>query len=255
MIDRSIVELIHRDVDGVISPEESARLQRILASDAEARKLADDLRALVRGFAAMAPQEPPATLKPAILRSLASREARTRLSAGLETWRGMFTLRPILTFAGGAVAGILLFAAISGIVGQPGTHEQDLVGTMVPVESNEVFTPGEKRSFIVAGVKGTIETRYSGKFFLVRVRLDSPTAVVAVLWGGSPEVQPAAAESKGFPRPDLQLRGSQLILGPTSTGGCDALWTGIPDAGVTLQMDIVKNGEVLGTQEVELHRK
>ena len=70
MLTQYQIELIHREIDGANTPEESAALRSLIESDAEARSLYADLRHVIRLFDLAGETEPPPHLRQAILDAL-----------------------------------------------------------------------------------------------------------------------------------------------------------------------------------------
>ena len=71
-------ELVQRAIDGDLSPEDRTRFQALLDRDPEVRKLHDELRAAFAALASVRPLEPPATLRPAVMRAIATAPAPVR---------------------------------------------------------------------------------------------------------------------------------------------------------------------------------
>jgi tetratricopeptide (TPR) repeat protein len=87
MIERSALELINKDIDGVCTPEESSRLQEILRTNPEAKTLHNELQLLAVTMQKMPPAKPPRSLKPAILRALGAKTApRRQISTAAGWW-------------------------------------------------------------------------------------------------------------------------------------------------------------------------
>jgi hypothetical protein len=157
-------------------------------------------------------------------------------------------------FAGGALAGLLVFAMVNGIVDSSGIRDQDLVGSMSLTGTNRAFVPGDKHSFIVGALKGTLETRYAGDLCLLKVRIESPTAVSARLQTVSQDVRILALQPVGSAYPDLVLRGNEVVVSSVVSGGCDLLLTGIPEIGIPLSLSVDGGGNVVLQKEILLKR-
>jgi hypothetical protein len=71
-------ELVQQAIDGDLSPEDRVRFQELLDRDPEVQKLHDELRAAFAALAAVRPLEPPATLRPAVMRAIATAPAHVR---------------------------------------------------------------------------------------------------------------------------------------------------------------------------------
>jgi hypothetical protein len=70
MIEKQVVELANREVDGETTPEESARLRQLCERRPEVRALVDDLRAVSAGLGTIGRATPPATLKASVMRAV-----------------------------------------------------------------------------------------------------------------------------------------------------------------------------------------
>lgn len=131
MVDKQIVALLNQEVDGTNSAKESARVRNILRRDDEARRMFEELRQLSASLKSVPTLDPPRSLKPRILNALPKPvAARPRGS-----WNPLFrmpVIRTAFTFAGGAVAGILVFilftgapadsSGLAGTIGRPGAR-------------------------------------------------------------------------------------------------------------------------------------
>ena len=76
MLNRDQIELIHREIDGANTPEESAACRSLMEENAEAREEEAALRHVARLFDRVEEREPPSHLKQAILDSLRLRPGR-----------------------------------------------------------------------------------------------------------------------------------------------------------------------------------
>jgi hypothetical protein len=82
MIDRNLIELIQRDVDGYITPGEKRRLNAAIAGNEEARTLHEELRGLTLQLSRAGSVEAPRSLKPAIMRQVERASAPAKQPAG-----------------------------------------------------------------------------------------------------------------------------------------------------------------------------
>ena len=83
MLNRDQIELIHREIDGANTPQESAAVRSLLEQDTEARALEADLRHVARLFHQVGEREPPPHLKQAILAALPRQAPKTSVWNGL----------------------------------------------------------------------------------------------------------------------------------------------------------------------------
>src|SRR6266511_3898713 len=70
MLHRDQIELIHREIDGVNTPDESAAFRSLIQENPEARALEAELRQVTAHFERWEEREPPPHLKQAILDAL-----------------------------------------------------------------------------------------------------------------------------------------------------------------------------------------
>ncbi|MEX2116756.1 MAG: hypothetical protein WEB37_07710 [Bacteroidota bacterium] len=118
MLEKRLFELLNQEVDGTNSAKEHREVQALLSKNADARRTFDALKEL-SAFLKKAPQfEPPQSLKKRILDSLPrprpSEQKIFPLFALVQKLTEGTNVRYAYTFAGGAVAGILLFAFLTG---------------------------------------------------------------------------------------------------------------------------------------------
>ena len=86
MLNRDQIELIHQEIDGANTPEESAAFRSLMEADAEAKALEAELRHVVRLFDRVGEREPPPRLKRAILDALPPQaRAASRTESGWMT--------------------------------------------------------------------------------------------------------------------------------------------------------------------------
>jgi hypothetical protein len=162
MLEKSLMDLINRKIDGVLTPQEEGRLAQRLATDADARNLFDDFLRQGRLVQKMAVVDPPATLKPAIMRTIARPAHRARSGRIADSFAWLFSTRRRIyyafAFSGGVVAGMLILAVGLGIVRVGSHQESDAAGTSIIEPTNPVFQPIEERKIGLGDLQGTIST-------------------------------------------------------------------------------------------------
>jgi hypothetical protein len=181
MKDRQIAAM-HRELDGVNSPEETAELKTLLGSDPEARTYFENLNKLGEMLSAVPEVDPPRELKAGVMKAVrkATEPATTPvitpvadpglydgfLNNFLGAFRGRWAYA--LTFSAGIAAGILGFTAFGDSV-SPGN--EGLTGTMAP--THDFVTVG-KQDFNQAGVVGSVETQYAADHLVATIDVASP---------------------------------------------------------------------------------
>ncbi len=179
MIDPDLFDLIHREIDGETSPQESERLHQLMEKDAEARTLFRQLREMTRLLNRVEEAEPPPTLRPRVLRALSQRRGQTaRQRPGfaeiLAAWKRRFTPQLGLAFAAGAVVALALFLLISPRLRRPAALDvRDLTGTLLRGAEESSLAVVETVPFSVAGAEGSLTVRSAEQAIWLDLSLQS----------------------------------------------------------------------------------
>jgi hypothetical protein len=133
VLNRDRIELIHREIDGANTPDESAAFRSLVAENPEARALAAELRRVIQLLDGVGEREPSPHLKRAILEAL-PRPARavppqtmtrwfvSQLSLATERLEEAFMTRKTMLIGGTVVAiAIVIAARIAGFPRESGT--------------------------------------------------------------------------------------------------------------------------------------
>lgn len=155
MVEQAYLELIHKEIDGVITPAEKSRLANYLKANPEARKVHRELTGLARALDELPALDPPPGLKSGILGRIAAGNNRTQRSGDAGRWRLAYG------FAAGLAAGLLLLALAGDFFqGETTLNIADLQGTLVISES-----PGEgaiaAHPLEAPGVSGELRLRHT----------------------------------------------------------------------------------------------
>ena len=147
MIDPNIIELMHAEIDGVIAPDESARLRRHLEENPDARTYLERLQRITATLDATPPAEPPhGAVERAIDRipfQAQSHSYGENQAPGFFSWlREAFSWQPMRYAAAlgcGAVIGIALYSfARTSLVSYP-LDNSFFSGTMKTIDHTEGF--------------------------------------------------------------------------------------------------------------------
>lgn len=221
MREASLLELVNKDLDGVATAKEVARLKEILARDEEARKVAESLRAVARELASVKRAVPPPTLRPAVLRSLAAPPARSQPGWWRLPW---MTWKPSLVFAGGAVAGVLLCLLGWWLVVPGSPDERDLVGSLT--FHTRPFTAASVRDFSEGSLRATVASAWKDGEAIVRIRLDVPAgAVVSLLYDRAEASVLALDVPPGMPG-EIRLAEGEISVRGVAQGEVGVLFSG-----------------------------
>jgi hypothetical protein len=165
------IELIHRELDGLNSREESADLVAFLSTDPEARKLHDDLVRLKSLLKTVEPAEPPRYLKNAIIGAIQRSWAQST-----RDFFASLRLTPAhaFTFAGGLAVGILAFSLVAGNAFTD--HSVDLTnlyGTVMSADLVGKLPISDQKSFDRPGVHASVTLRASEALVVAELHFQS----------------------------------------------------------------------------------
>lgn len=166
MVENKIIELMHRELDGLNSAKQSTRLAAYLAGNREARQFFDELKGMSQALQEIEQVEPPTHLKHAIANALPHNRyplRQARLWAKMTgTFSKLFEHRPALAFSSGlglGVAAMLLFVVARW---QPAPLDPAAVtGTMVSQNHPQIVRTLTSATVDHDGLKGMLALRSS----------------------------------------------------------------------------------------------
>ena len=169
------IELIHRELDGLNSPRESAQLRDHLAANPEAQQFYDEMLATASLLQEVKAVEPPAHLQHVIMNRLPAnrygRSAPTRWWAELREWLEVkFNFKYVYAFAGGLAVGVALFVLISST---PSLDSDQLTGTMMQRGQQNKLKTIKNLEINRDGVTGKIEVKQSAEIVRMELTLAS----------------------------------------------------------------------------------
>lgn len=138
-------DLLQREIDGINSADDSARLERIVATDASVRETFDELIAVRVAFESLSEKTPPLSLRASILNSLPDPERSvSRSTSRASVWD---TIRDLIynprpaSLAYAFSIGILVSFIGWTVVSLPGgpSIEPALIGTMAPGGEHTIY--------------------------------------------------------------------------------------------------------------------
>lgn len=182
MIKPKYIELIHREIDGENSPNESARLKEYLVENKEARLLYEELAAASRMLSTVQEVEPSSNLKKRILNGIqpsryAPRERATLLSGIKNLTENIFAtpshkMKYAYTFAFGLLAGVIIYSVFVESLRENNLIDiSDFYGTISQSQSSGRFVDADRGEINLPEVSGSISTRYSKDLALCEVTL------------------------------------------------------------------------------------
>lgn len=170
-------ELLQRELDGENTVEESAAIQKRLASDPGLRESYERLRRLHLALGRIGPADPPPGLAADVMRAVRSRAARAGGALGwLDSLRAPFVSRPAFGYALTLAAGILVGAVFVGFVAPPGLlarRDGPAAGTILPSERLAEPKPLDRQDLAAEGIRGDVVTKQADGRVVAEIRLES----------------------------------------------------------------------------------
>jgi len=184
MIDQRHLELIHGEIDGENSAEESRELQQALESSAECRALYEDLRRVADLLQDAKPVEPPRQLRARIVDAWVDAQPRPAPGRVGRGWLSMLTPG----YAGAFAMGLLVaFGAVSvqRWAGDADLDISQLAGTMTQHEAGAKAL-SERLVIDLEEISGSVVIRRQDPLLMVEFDLNSAGSVdVVVAFEGS----------------------------------------------------------------------
>lgn len=186
-IDEKYIELINAGIDGEISTEERAELDRFLRDSAEGRQLQADLEKLCGTLDAVEELSPPPHLKHVILDAVRPRE---RAMESTSIWQTLFAA-PAVRYAGAFALGIILAVTIisSDQISRNAFDDiTGLVGTISSTTAGDTVPAGSRISVSNSEVAGTVKLQRTGQIMVIDFDLYSSEPIEIVADFADPDV-------------------------------------------------------------------
>lgn len=246
MIDARWDRLMQDELDGLNTPQQSARIQELLRENAAARARWSELQFLFQVLERVGSEEPPPDLASAMLASLPERPRPAR-SGWVDAWRSLTgrsaALRVAYPLAAGIAIGAVGYALYRGAFpgGSPST-DMPISGVMQPLPPGS----GER-------VDSAVLTAGAASISAVLRRSGNDLWLEAVPGGGAPSeltvrFDPARLSLQGVERGShgsarFDVGSGSLTLGLAGSDACRVHWRAAPDAVAPLEIRIEAGGE------------
>ena len=168
-----IIELMNREIDGLNSADESARLSEYLKAHAEYALMYDELRDLSSMLGAVEDLTPRKHLAARIMRSVQELDASRHESRSAFEFIRSLNLRPVMTFAAGLALGSVLIMSLSRYAGDSSADAKHLLGAFVDRSSLDAMEIVGTTSLNGEGVDGSVTAKRSEQMILVNVSVHS----------------------------------------------------------------------------------
>jgi hypothetical protein len=258
-MDDRLMELVHGQIDGANTSDESAELEALLDGDREAQVLFDDLTTVAGMLNGIEAREPPARLRQAILEALPKgRPAdppRGERFDPLKALFGAMRARPgfafAYTFSFGLVVGLVGFSIFANTSQPLPADPSALQGALVAQNVTPDLPVVDEASVDVAGVAGTVRVREGQDLVVVELALDASGTVEARLTFDREGFSLRAySRTSDGPGPRLATEAGSLRL--TTSGGNTHIFVLNDHASATsLELVLLADDEVLFQRTLE----
>jgi hypothetical protein len=178
MKDKKRIDLVNRDIDGLTTPDEHARLEAMMETDRELRRLHDDLSSLNQALGGMARESAPRSLKHAVMREVEKSAYVPHRPSFTEKVHGAFQrwspLEKGLSLAGVGLAIVLVAALVTVVSQSRSVSERDLAGTFSLLGKEAEFGEPTAYSLGNSNQGGTVSASYGRNLCMVRISFQSP---------------------------------------------------------------------------------
>lgn len=185
MIDKKYIELINKEIDGLNSQKDSAKLKEYLAKNSEAQNLYDDLVKLSHTLRRVNDFDPPPNLKKHILNSIkwnkyTFKEKRNFLIPPIPSIRFKFNF--VYTFSAGLIVGIIIYSIfLNKILKTTSLDISHLTGTLIINDSSLKFETTEQLEINLKEGYGTLNIKNAENLVLAELYLTTQKQIEVVL--------------------------------------------------------------------------
>jgi hypothetical protein len=180
-------ELINREIDRELSPEEQVELRKYLDQNPRLVVTREEMLRLSGVLSEIPAAEPPEALRENIMSAVAARGARPkeiviRPQARFRTLLSRLGFDHPYSFAAGALAAVALLVVV--LILNPDSFPGDkngLTGTIVPTERTDGFTVLDYHEIDAPGATGRVELARAGSEIRMQLNLESDTDIDAVV--------------------------------------------------------------------------
>jgi len=166
-----IMELMNREIDGLNSADESARLSEYLKGHPDYAQMYDELRDLSTMLGAVEDLTPRKHLAARIMNSVKELDSSQHESRSAFDVIRSLNLRPAMTFAAGLALGSVLIMSLSKYAGDSSADAKHLLGAFVDRNSLDEMEIVGTTSVIGEGVDGSVTAKRSENMILVNVSM------------------------------------------------------------------------------------
>ena len=209
MIDDKHLQLIHQEIDGENSSEESEAVQKYMLKNEEAKTLYSDLNALSNLLNQVDAKDPSPNLKKNILNSIqpyksSSREKTPVIGGLIQNIKSVFQIKYGFAFASGLAAGLILFVLLGNQNLQTPVNEiSNFYVTMIPKEADNNLQSASFFEINLDQVTGSVHVKNGKDVVLLELQLNSSQNIDVYLGFNKDEL-----EFSGLSKGDHPSRGA-----------------------------------------------
>ncbi|MCH7754592.1 hypothetical protein IH970_05660 [candidate division KSB1 bacterium] len=214
MIDSKTEDLINRDIDGVLSAQETNRLKEHLSTDSEAQNYYDEIENLSQMLAQVEEVNPGPNLKKNILNSIPvqkyqNEENRERTPL-FSAWNFRPSYRLTLAFAIGLIIGFFTYSFVTDL--PPNNNNSNLIGTILLNGSDAKFRPADQAEITLPEINGTVSTQYAENVVLFRIDLTTDSEIEVVVEFDGNDLRFAGFQPQKYSAGQINVSSNEIKL-------------------------------------------
>jgi hypothetical protein len=239
--------LMQDELDGLNTPEQSARLHDLLRENAAARARMGQLQFLFQTLERVGAEEPPADLASAALAALPKRPPLPR-AGWMDAWRSLTGRSAVLRVAYPLAAGIALGAFgyamyTGGFPARAPSTELPISGAMQPLSRAVPGDPVDSAQLTAGGTSVSVAVRRAGnEVWLVAATKGTGAAELRVRFDPA-RLALVGVERGSHEGPRFDVGSGAITLGLAGSDACHVHWSAAPDADAPLGITIEAGGE------------
>jgi hypothetical protein len=258
MIEKRFIDLLNREIDETLLPDERAMLEEFRSGNPEAKKISRDLEFVASKLQKLQEVDAPSTLKLRVMNAIAphvraqerpfGQAVRAAVAGFFQPRRG---IRLAYAFSGGLAIGVLLFAIYLSIGGRNTFDSSDAIGTMI-VSSSRNLQMGPEFPINTANIRGVVRTQHNSDISVLTVNLQSESEVVTRI-----SYDPGSLNLKAVRRSEgmgdnLTARGGELELRSSGDHTYAVYFGNVSNGLSTVRVTMSSSGNPLFDNEIPL---
>jgi len=191
-MDKKLIELIHEDLEGKLTPEEHHRLQERLTTDPEAATYYANWQKLGKDFEKSRNNLPDLQLTREVLHEIQAKSDRSSIPEAIfhpPFWQRQ-TVKFSFVFIAGLLLGFFVFLFLAPDIRTGSSHEEQMKGTLFGTRNTDQMKLADNLLYEAPGLRATFDVRYSGSMVEARVSLNCQSTVECMIDFNPSDFQP-----------------------------------------------------------------